>query len=143
MKIKIALILLALLCAVACKKDAVDENKNFIGTWSSICAIGGFTQIITIDSNSYGAYQEYADENATAGFKGTARANRKKLKIGDIFHFNIIQPPTEIDTNSTVIYIYYPGGEEVYKKATWSMTLSEAYPAFYLRGNVTYYKADY
>jgi hypothetical protein len=133
-----------ILVLAGCKKQVEKERPEFIGYWYSDNG-ADFWYDITIDKDSYAVYSSNSRIGSGGGgssIHGIARANDKKLKIGRIFNFKIIEYPHKIDTTSSNVYIPIRTGSWsiTLKKANWEMTLKG--PKLHA-GDGVYYKADY
>jgi len=143
MKTRQVIFCIILFSTIGCKKQVEKERPEFIGTWFSRYGSVEYAKIV-IDENSNAHYifMDYGDIKGE--HRGTARANDRKLKIGRILSFDILEYPHKIDTTSTSILAPTDASLTVWKKANWRMTLSGLHPQLlYLNGTFTYYKVDY
>ena len=103
-KIKIFLILTAILGVFSCKK-AVEENPDYIGRW---IGRNGCSEQLEISPSSYAIYKHRDDQtDCQRGWKnGKARIQGNNLRIGTR-KFTIGLPPTAIDT-IVIPRGYYP-----------------------------------
>jgi len=127
-------------CLFSCKKK-VDENyrPEFVGFWY-LSDDPYFYFSIKIGKDGYGVYQEIQyGLDTSASIKGYTKANDQKLKIGNLYHFTIIEYPHQIDTAISDTWIPNESFEHGVK-ANWKMVLKG--PHSY-RGSGTYYKSHY
>jgi hypothetical protein len=81
-----------LLIAASCNKSPLD-HPEYIGDWS-VETVNG-PQYVNINEDGTGSF--YFDEGGTVNGSGKVRISESHLKIGNS-HFDIIEPPTQIDT---------------------------------------------
>ena len=110
------------------KKNVVEVNPRFIGSWKS-CKKHCYNRI-TINEDGSGTYAEVGthDECFGASISGNFKMRKDKLKL-EGYTFRIIQEPTYIDSLNTECGMYYD---------TWQMELRD--PLVYSGDNHTYYK---
>ncbi len=148
MKENILIIIFFLISFSACKKQVDKDSPEFIGYWlSGSSSYGGYI-FINIDKFSNTTFRIYDHENENEwDTRGKARANDKKLTIGGLTYFKIIEYPQRIDTNVEKINIYnFYDNSWSWKLATWKMVLDGLHGSINSNKNVgkrTYYMADY
>jgi hypothetical protein len=142
---KKSLIILSLLLAglSSCKEQIEKDRPEFIGYWSgdSFNKIG--YMYIDIDENSKANIYANDHENEHEySWSGTARANDKKLTIGGVKYFKIIEYPHHIDTTIERYYVYNHL-DNTDKLATWKMVLDGLKGSLnHVVGKSAYYKTD-
>lgn len=139
---KLTILFLILFFLVACKKKVENEHPEYIGYWSSYTYYSDFLIFLEIDDESHAKYTEYKNGFETV-LSGKARANNSNLKVGRMFHFDIISAPQMLDANADPVYVYADKNSPNPSKANWKMVLSGLKPPIYLKGPLTFYKADY
>lgn len=121
-------LLIILLVFSGCKKKVNDYNQDYIGHWYGNLSTQSCIFYIDIDENNEAKYSKHCENGDSDDFKGIARVNENKLKIG-IHPFKVLQTPKQIDT----LAINGP-----FQKATWQMKLKS--PPLWGGYEVTYYK---
>lgn len=76
--VTLALLLLVLLIAPACRQNVTRVNKDFIGEWNST---DGGTFSLEISSKGYGTYV-HVSAGVNKNISGPVRVGHGKLKIG-------------------------------------------------------------
>ncbi|HNW99077.1 MAG TPA: hypothetical protein PKK00_11765 [Bacteroidales bacterium] len=140
------LIILSLLFAglLSCKKQIEKESPEFIGYWFVYPYHDYGYMYINIDKNSKAHVYSVDQENENEyNWRGTARANNKKLSIGGVRYFKIIEYPHRIDTTIEK-YVVFNVYDNTRKLANWKMVLEGLKGSSNLNvGTKSYYKADY
>lgn len=139
------LIFFLLILLLSCEKKVDDKRTEFLGDWHArINDYDCITLNIMKDQNCLGIYTVHSGGIDTY-FSGTAKADKKHLKIGNK-HFDIIEYPHSIDTNVERVYVYNHKANDLSTKlANWKMVLDGIKPSSEdtYTGEYTYYKADY
>jgi hypothetical protein len=143
MKEKLLIIFISILGLFACKKQVEEVSPEFIGYWSGGSYAEYGYMYIRINESS-GAYVYALDYNNDHEYdsRGTARANDKKLTIGGIKYFKIIEYPHQIDTAVEKEYIF-DHTDNTAKLANWKMVLDGLHNSSINVGERTYYKSDF
>jgi hypothetical protein len=126
---------------LGCKKPSVLKRPEFIGYWRTLDKSEDRTSI-DIGEDGQGRYSQKLDGEERRSYDGEIYATDKKLKIGRINHFEIIEYPHNIDTTVEHIVIY-DYTTQTQKAANWKMILSCHKPSIFSNPNEVYYKADY
>jgi hypothetical protein len=96
---KILPILLILLVFSGCKKQVDEKYPEFIGYWHTLntIEIGASHEIININADGTALYEKQTGVSTTTA-DGTARANKRKLKVG-LKGFKVDQAPSQLFGN--------------------------------------------
>ncbi len=124
-----------------CRKEVDKEYPEFVGYW--VCTDNYNAYYITIDGNSSATFDGYKADGTTIVAQGTARANKRSLKIKN-HSFRIEQYPQLIDTTSAQdkVYIMTDYEQSHGIRANLKMTLKDISMSKNI-GTNTFYKADY
>lgn len=138
MKKKHLIIFIHLIVLLSCTKEVDKKRPEFIGSWSS--DIENYNEITLIISENSSAHYTF-DFEGIAEYKGTAKANNKRLYIGNTNYFDIIEYPHMIDTSDEKHYTWYNGNSI---PANWKMVLYGLKPSkLHMSFELTLYKLVY
>lgn len=139
------LIIFSLLLAglSSCKKQVENGRPEFMGYWSGgSYAEYGYIYLNVNENNHASFYMLDYENDHDYHSGGTARADNKKLTIGGVKYFTIVEYPHRIDTNVERKYVNNHLNSS-YKIATWKMVIDGLHGSTNCNvGAWTYYKAD-